>query len=319
MVKGGSVLAIKFGLGGLPPVLSAGMRFTAAGLLLLPFVLLRKGGLLRRGDLLRKGDLLRNADLIRNGSVSGAPPSRNRTSGSSSPASSLSPWWMLGIAGLMSLAYALFYSALDLSLVSRSALFVNLNPFYVALLAGLFLRERLTWRQWAGMAVAFGGVVGIEWHSAYQRAGGWIGLGDQLLILSGLAWASQAVLKKYLSVRIRSATLTLWEILPTGLVLLLYGTLVEGWGQVRFCPSALWSLAYLIVPGTLVAFLLFNWVLGRADASVIVPFSFVIPVTAFGLGVFVRGEPMQWDVALGIIAVGLGLLAVKSGARSPAP
>ncbi len=282
LVKGGSVLAIKLGLEDLPPILSAGIRFTSAGLIVGMWSL-SKGGVRGEGP-----DSLRHRFL---------PDGLCR--------------WLLAAALLMSFAYALFYSALELSFVSRTALFVNLNPFFVAVLAAVFLHERLGFGQWFGIGLAFSGVLLVEWHSLVRYGWSRFGPADLLVLGSGLAWASQAVVKKHIARRVRPEVLTFWEVLLPGLFLLTWGTLVEGWGRVHWSAGALWSLAYLVIPGTVGAFVAFNWVLQRADASRIVPFSFIIPVTAFILGATVRNEPISPDMAGAVVMVAVGLWAVS--------
>ncbi len=286
VTKGGSVLAIKLGLEGLSPLLSAGLRFSTAGLFLGVWLLFRRRFATRSGRTLR-------AELF--------PQGLGR--------------WLSGAAVLMSLAYALFYSALNLSLVSRTALFVNLNPFFVAVLAALFLGERLGGLRWLGIAVAFSGVLFVEWHSLVRFGWSQFGLADLLLVGSGLAWASQAVLKKHIADRVRPEVLTFWEVLMPGLILLAWGSVSEGWGAMRLTGAAIWSLLYLVVPGTVLAFVGFNWVLRRADASRVVPFSFLIPVTAFTLGTTVRGEPFSWSLLVAMAFVGLGLWLVSQNSR----
>ncbi len=279
VLKGGSVLAIKLGLSGMPPVLSAGLRFTLAGFLLWLIV-------------------WRSAPRAESPGGSSARP--------------IAPLWLLlpAAALAMALAYALFYVALDASLVSRSALFVNLNPFYVSVLAAVFLKERLSMRHVLGLAVAFGGVLVLEAGSLTRGEWARFGVADLLLVGSGLAWAFEAVLKKYLVRWVSPVRMTAWEVLPPGVMLLAWGTWREGWSTIRWDGQAVGSLAYLVLGGTVLAFAAFNWVLQRAPASKVVAFSFVIPVTAFSLGVLVRGEPIRWElvVALGLVAAGLWIL-----------
>ena len=71
------------------------------------------------------------------------------------------------------------------------------------------------------------------------------------------------------------------------------------------------------ITGAALAFLAFNWVLRQADASRVAPFSFVIPLTAFTLGIQVRDEPFVPELAVALALVVLGLYGVTAGAVKP--
>ena len=82
-------------------------------------------------------------------------------------------------------------------------------------------------------------------------------------------------------------------------------------------PLAAWSWVYLIVFGSLLAFNAYMVLLGRVSAALASSYTFVNPVIALALGIWLGGEtvtPFEWGAA-GIITAGVVLLVL--GRRQP--
>ncbi len=278
VLKAGSVLAVKLGLRELPALLSAGIRFTTAGLLL-ALVALTLRALVRRRH--------------------GAPGGRLASVG------------LAGVSLLITIAYTFYYLSLTLTAVSRAGIIVNLNPLLTAVFAALFLKERLSRPQLAGLLVAFSGVVVLETGGDGLHGG--VLLGDLLMVACCVAWSGAAVLKKHVSAYADPTVITAWEVLPGGMLLLAVSAAAEPWSSVTWGPTALLSLGYLILIGTVLAFAGYTWVLQKSSASVVTGFSFVVPITAVILGVGILDEPLGWRLiaAVCLVVVGLGLLSFR--------
>ena len=95
---------------------------------------------------------------------------------------------LLILSGLfLALHFATWITSLFYTTVARSTLFVDLQPVWAALLGALFLQERLTAREIAGVvAVTAGGVLtaGAGWKS-----GVFVQTGDLLALAGGVAGA----------------------------------------------------------------------------------------------------------------------------------
>jgi drug/metabolite transporter (DMT)-like permease len=74
--------------------------------------------------------------------------------------------------------------------------------------------------------------------------------------------------------------------------------------------AALWSLAYLIVFGSLVAFTAYAWLLRVAPASRVATHAYVNPLVAVALGWSVAGEPVTatTGIAAGVIAASVAMM-----------
>jgi drug/metabolite transporter (DMT)-like permease len=82
------------------------------------------------------------------------------------------------------------------------------------------------------------------------------------------------------------------------------------------------ALAYLIVFGSLVAFTSYVWLLGNAPISLVGTYAYVNPAVAVLLGVLFAGEHATWMILLGglIIILGVGLVVSMERPRArPVP
>ena len=95
------------------------------------------------------------------------------------------------------------------------------------------------------------------------------------------------------------------------LLLLLAGVIGEqpGWPPE---PLAAWSWVYLVVFGSLLAFNAYMVLLGRVSAALASSYTFVNPVIALALGIWLGGETVtgfEWAAA-GVITAGVVLLVI---------
>jgi drug/metabolite transporter (DMT)-like permease len=120
--------------------------------------------------------------------------------------------WRGGVAelapnALRFLLLGAFNSAIPFTLFAYAALSITaglasiLNatvPLFAALVAWLWLRERLTWLQWLGLAIGFGGVLWLSAGSASFKPGGH-GWAIAAGLLASVSYAiSGSVVKRYL-------------------------------------------------------------------------------------------------------------------------
>jgi drug/metabolite transporter (DMT)-like permease len=93
----------------------------------------------------------------------------------------------------------------------------------------------------------------------------------------------------------------------------------EGASGFRWTGSALFTLVYLALVGTVVAFGLYFWLLRHTAANRLSVIAYVTPAVALVLGVLVRDEPIgPWTLA-GLAAILAGVYLVhRGGARSRA-
>ena len=199
----------------------------------------------------------------------------------------------LAAAGAAMAAYQIcYFTAVTLTGVAVAALLaICTAPLMIALLAALFLGERLTptVRVSLGMAVLGTALLVIGPRGPGEIAGRSV-LGALLALGAGLSYAVYAVSTKRLLARaaplpLAAATFTLAALLITPVLLAepsVRRPLTEGWPL----------LVYLGVVPTALAYILFTVGLRRVPATTAGVVSLLEPLTATVLGVMVFGESL---------------------------
>lgn len=179
-------------------------------------------------------------------------------------------------------------------------------PLWAALFAGLW-GNWPSRREWTGLALGFAGILFLSWESDLRANP----LDALALLAAAAGWALGTVWSRHLplpSGPMASAT----EMLAGGAWLMLLG--LAGGERVsdRPGPLALWSLLYLIVFGSLIAFSAYNYLVRRVSPALATSNAYVNPLVAVGLGITLAGERIGWTGVLALIAIltGVGLIAV---------
>jgi drug/metabolite transporter (DMT)-like permease len=224
--------------------------------------------------------------------------------------------WM-GVLGFAA-AFALGNWGIARSTATNASLLTIVEPIAIMLLGPAVLGERLTRRETAGAALALLGstlvvVNGIPGVTA-ALAPHW--RGDVLLMLSGLGYASYSLLGRTVLLRRPAFDVTARSIV-WGAAAMLPLALLEWTGGARpaLSAAAVAGVLYLGLVITALGYLLWNWALGRTEASRVAVFITVQPIVGALLGVVVLHEPLTvFTVAGGgLIVAGLWLTATGGG------
>ncbi|MCE5191577.1 MAG: DMT family transporter [Actinomycetia bacterium] len=195
-----------------------------------------------------------------------------------------------------------------------ASLIIASGPIFTALLAMLFLKERLTAWGWAGIAVAFSGVALI---TLGEGTGGLAFQPAAMLVLvaavSTAAYfvASKPLLRKYAPLEFTSYAIWLGTV---PMLVFSPGLLSE----LPHAPlSATISVIYLgVFPGA-IAYALYSGVLSKLPASIASSFLYVQPVTATIIAwVWIREVPSLVTLVGGALAL-VGVALVSTRGRLP--
>jgi len=214
-------------------------------------------------------------------------------------------------------SYAIVYWAETILPSGLTAVLWAVYPLLLGVVSLVMLPgERLGARQWAGLALGFSGIATLFW-SDLRVAGGDQMRAGAVLLFSPLA---VAIANAYLRPRapaISAALLNRDGLLFAAVLLSTFAALTERGVPVRWTPAAIGSVVYLAAAGTCLTFTVYFWTLRHLPASTVALTSYVTPVIALLLGVFVRGEPFSLGTLSGTAIVLCGVaLARRSGARA---
>jgi drug/metabolite transporter (DMT)-like permease len=198
---------------------------------------------------------------------------------------------------------------------SHLVVFLYTAPIFVAL--GLHWKlpaERLSALQWAGIVLAFTGIVVTFFgRSLPAHAGEPLNMlwGDILALLAGITWAATTVAIRVSSLSRASAKLTLLYQLVAAFVLLLPAAFLLDQASINPTPLVWGSLLFHILVVSFASYLVWFWLLRHYLASRLGVFSFMTPLFGMALGVWLLNEPLEPSFLAGAVLVLVGVVMVS--------
>ena len=199
----------------------------------------------------------------------------------------------------------------------RSAILCYTMPFWTLLIARAVLHERLRALQWLAVACAGAGLLLVL--EPWQLAGT---LSSKLLaIAGGVSWAISAVVAKAWRAQEEYDLLsvTAWQMLLGGIVLAVVAWLVPS-HPIHWTPHFGLLLAYIVVLGTAVGWVLWLYILSRLPAGIAGLSMMAVPVLGILFSWLQLGEqPSGFELAgIVVIAASLALLTWAERRRDTA-
>lgn len=200
-----------------------------------------------------------------------------------------------------------FIGGMARTTVAHTALIVALGPVMVLVIAVAIRLETLTVWKFAGMMVAFAGVGILTADKSGQGSGStWVG--DLIMLVSTLVFATFIVLMKEVANQFDALSLNTLTFVMGAIMLLpfcAHAVLVTNWAALRL--EAWWGLAFLIVFGSVISYLVFAYVMTELAASRAAAFNYLQPVIASALGIWVLSERLTSKVLIGGALILLGV------------
>ena len=272
---GSTFLAIRIAVEHLTPLIMVGLRYTAAGLLMLGFRRLTGHRIhVSRRDLLRLviiGILL----FITSNAVLGWAETYIPT----------------GLAALFTAVLPLWF--LTLERLSHGT-------------------DRISPRGMAGIALGIVGVAILLWPgiSGHADYGTRQLFGSILVLFSGISWAAGSILTKRWHMPIDPFTAAGWQMLFGGVLSALLALGLGDLHRTTWEARSLWAIVYLITAGSLVGFTAFVWLLKNIPIAKVSTYCYVNPVVAVILGCVFHGEKMDAYMLAGAAVVILSLVLI---------
>lgn len=197
-----------------------------------------------------------------------------------------------------------------------SSLVIQLQVIFTVVFAFVFLAERPLRRQLWGAAVAFAGLAIIGLARGGQR----VPLGPLLLcVVAALSWGAGNVITRKARPS-NAVALTIWSSLVPPIPLLAASLVVDGpdaiGSSLGSATALAWgSLLFIVVFATWFGFGSWTWLLGRHEASRVVPFCLLVPVAGIGSTWAALGERPGKGELVGAGVVLVGLAVVIGGVR----
>ncbi len=220
---------------------------------------------------------------------------------------------MLFLIALISAAlqYSMTYTGLKGLDAGSVALIVQLEVPFLTLLGVLFLKEKTSWRKWAGIALAFVGVYQISGEP--RIAAQWVSV---LLVVGGAAaWAVGQVMIRNLK-DVSGLTVAAWVAVMAVPQLFAASFLFETghWQAIQSAGWIVWSaVLYLGLVMTALGYGLWYSLIRRNPVSQVAPFLLLLPLFSVIGGFVFLGEELRAQVLIGgaIVIAGVALILTE--------
>jgi len=285
VVWGSTYLAIAVVVKTMPPLLSAGVRFIVAALLMAVIIAIAKGW-----RSLRIGRAQVAAAFVVGGAL------------------------LLGGNGLVMLAEQKIPSGL-------AALLIAIEPLVVVVLRAAN-SERIGRGTLLGVLAGF---LGVALLVSGGLTGEFALIGIVMVVLAAISWSVGSFYSGSLPLPADPFVSSAAQMLAGGILLTVVGVAAGELPDVtpaNFAPESLLALAYLVVFGSIIAFSAYTWLLQHAPVSKVMTFAYVNPVIAIFLGWLILNEPVTGAMLAGgglIIAAVAVVIRTESRPSPQAP
>jgi drug/metabolite transporter (DMT)-like permease len=277
LLWGSTFLAIRIGVREVPPLLLAGMRFFAAGIILYAWM---------------------------------------RATGTASPTRREWASATLLAALIFLVDYGLVFWAEQRVPSGITAVMLATIPVFTALAEILILRtQRLTPRLGIALVVGLAGVAVLVSRSASFGDAPIERSGALALVIGAISWSLASVLSRKLSSPQSKVMSSAAQMLVGGILLLLAAAIFgefQGFHPREVSNGAWLALLYLIVAGSIVAFTAYVWLIHHESPTKVGTYAYVNPVVAVLLGYFVAGEPLGARTILGTFLVLVSVVVITT-------
>jgi drug/metabolite transporter (DMT)-like permease len=278
-IWGSTWLFIKVGLEDLPPFTFAALRFAVAIVTLLPLLIVRRVRLPR----------------IR------------------------SDWWLMISTGILTftVAYGLVFWGEQHISSGLAALLFSTFPLFGLVIAHFHLpEEQMTWMKVVGAMLGILGV-GLVFSNQISVAGSEALWGSVGIVIAALAAAYADIMIKLRGGHLDTTLLTLVQMVAGSLPLMAIAVFVErGARTFDWTPLAVFSIAYLAVIGSALAFVLLYWLIRHMEVTKTMLITLVTPLIAVMLGIVFLDEQLTWRTTVGgaAIIIGIGFVVWQGAA-----
>lgn len=223
--------------------------------------------------------------------------------------------FLLGFLGIAAFHTAQNYGQVTVTAGSTGMIFGSV-PIFTAILATIFLREKLKLGGWLSIFISF---LGISLIALGEREGVKFNPGVFMLLLAAIATASYFVLQKPYLIRYSALQLVTYIIWAGTLLLLVFipGLIQE---VINAPIEATITIIYLGIFPSAVAYVTWSYALSRAPAVRVTSFLYLQPVFAVIIAwIWVNEIPALISIIGGVITI-LGVFLVnKYGLSSDKP
>ena len=200
---------------------------------------------------------------------------------------------------------------------ANAALLISASPIFTGIYSVLSGAEKMTRHKWGGTLIAFAGIcIIISWTpGARFSTASEVFAGNVLMLAGSVLFSLYAVLAKPLLRHYSPVKLTTLAMLVGAPIIVTYALIQMPELHYSYSLSTWAGMFYIVVMGTIVAFI--SWYKGvqRTSPFQTVVCHFIVPVMSMVMGALFLDEVVNTAMILGAFFVFAGLVAVKWAPR----
>ena len=274
-IWGSTWLAIRIGLESIPPIFSAGLRFTLASIFI--FILMQIRSIKLQTD-----------------------------------KTSIILYLVMGFFSFV-VPFALVYWAEQFVPSGMAAVLFAVYPFFVVIFSYFSIsKDSIDIYKISGVVLGFVGIVIIFSDSFGGDITDYL-LGMISIVISGIMQAEIVVLIKKYGHHLNSLSMNFIPMLIAGFSMLFIGLVLEDLTNFSLKLNAALSIIYLGFFGSVVTFTSYYWLLKKINIVILSLMAFITPIVALILGFFVYDEQLSTRHFIGSSLVLIGLLGANLG------
>lgn len=227
-----------------------------------------------------------------------------------------SEWAYFTLLGFLGISFHqwLQSNGLQTSQATTTAWIVSSSPIFIALLAWLILKEKLSWIQIIGIIFAMLGVLVVvsKGDLASITLGNFGTIGDFLILISALNWAVFSILSRRGFQNHPSTRLTFWVMTLGWLITTVAFISGKNYTEItQLDARGWWAMIFLGVFTTGLAYIAWFDVLSQLPAAQSGAFLFLEPPASMVVAAIVLFEQITWASIIGGVVIILGVWLVN--------
>jgi drug/metabolite transporter (DMT)-like permease len=236
--------------------------------------------------------------------------------GRGAPMPQIKQWWWALIAGALLFlgGHGVLAWAEQKAPSGLAALLCATLPLWTVVLARIDATERkLGIKAWAGILLGFGGVALLIGPDALRQRLDLLAAGG--VLSSALLWAVGTSYTRRVNLPSSKILSAAMQMICGGVLLLVAGLLSGEAGRIRMqdlTARSVFSLAYLIVFGSIVAFTVYTWLVSVSSPSLVSTYAYVNPVIAVLLGWALAHEALGVRTLMATVVIVAGVILVST-------
>lgn len=211
--------------------------------------------------------------------------------------------------GLISLAEVYISSGI-------TAIICSMIPIWVTLInLGTSEDERPTLPVFLGLAIGLSGIVLMFGDNVSDFSNPNYTWSIVLIFIANMGWSFGSVWIKKMSTNTNSNTFMNagLQMFFGGMFLYIASFVFDDYSKLNWTGSAVWSLVYLIVFGSVIAYACFSYAAKKLPITIVSLYAYINPIVAVLLGSLILGEKFNLRIAVAMLITVAGIYIVNKG------